>query len=135
MRYAPTESELKSLDGMGGDDLLQYATTRMVECEEVWSLGDDSGWLIREVGEESIISIWPYKQLAKESAVGELSGSILLSTSLEQFTFGVLKKCVDAELSIEVCKSPQHNGKIIPAKQLSELLESMIESGEYFVEG
>jgi len=136
MKYSPTTSELARLDNMGDEELMQYAVTRIVECEEVWSFGNDDGWLIRDVAEKSVITIWPYLQLAEQlSEQTEYGQSTPISTSLEQFISSVLKQCINTEIIVELCPGAQRVGTFMTAAALLEVLDSLIETGEYFLEG
>jgi len=136
MKYSPTTSELARLDNMADEELMQYAVTRIVECEEVWSFGNDDGWLIRDVAEKSVITIWPYLQLAEQlSEQTEYGQSTPISTSLEQFISSVLKQCINTEIIVELCPGAQRVGTFMTAAALLEVLDSLIETGEYFLEG
>jgi Protein of unknown function (DUF2750) len=135
MQYAPTSSELKLLQTLSAIERFEYTTPRLIESEEVWSIGNDDGWLIREEGEQQIIALWPYRQLAAEYAELQEPDSMPQSVSLEQFIYSVLKQCRSHDIKLEVLPTPQQGGQIIAAENLYEILDGMLESGRYFVEG
>ncbi len=135
MRYSPSAEERAAFNEMSDEDRFHYATTRIVECEEVWSLGDDNGWLIQDRGEDLVISIWPYKEMAVDAAVDTLSENSPISVSLEHFLYGLLDQCKENGIHIEVNPKPAAQGHIIPAHKLYEVLSNIVDSESYFVEG
>jgi hypothetical protein len=135
MRYSPLETELGMLSGMSVDERLHYATTRMVESEEVWSLGDENGWIVRDQNKRQVISIWPYRQLALEHAGGGSEAPIPQATSLEYFVYGVLEMCRDGDIWLDVFPHGEQPGKLMSSADLFEILNGMLETNEYFIEG
>lgn len=135
MRYSPLETEMAMFDGMSADERLHYATTRMVESEEVWSLGDENGWLIRDADDRSYISLWPYRQLAQEHCAGEAESSLPQAISLEYFVYGVLEMCGEEEIWLEVFPTTSDKGLMMSSSDLYEILNGMLETNEYFIEG
>lgn len=135
MRYTPSTEEYSALTQMSLEDRFLFATTRMNESEEVWSLGDENGWLIQDRGDRQIITIWPYRDMAIESAIEKFEGNSPISVSLEHFLYGLLKQCQESDITIEVNPAPGKEGYTVPAGRLYEVLENMMEAGSYFVEG
>lgn len=135
MRYTPLDTEVAMLDEMTSAERMHYATTRMVESEEVWSIGNDAGWAIDEVDEQAFIRIWPYRQFAQEYGVGESEELVPQATSLENFVYSVLNMCDDGDIKLEVFPMDGMQGLIVSPNELYELLNGMLETGEYFVEG
>jgi len=135
MRFSPTLEENQQLLGLDATERFQYALPRLCECEEVWGLGDSSGWLIRDVDDRALISIWPYRSMALECASGEFEDSNPICVSLEHFLYTLLGQCRDNEIDLEVCPAPGQVGHRIAADALYELLEGMVEAESYFVEG
>ncbi len=135
MPYAPSEAELSSLKSASAEERLHYFLTRAMESEEVWGLGDRSGWRIKEVADKEMIAVWPYKPLAEACAGEDLGAAQADAVSLEQFVDRVLKLMADQRLLVEVFPTPTQPGHILHARELGELFESMMDSGEYFLEG
>jgi hypothetical protein len=135
MRYEPSHAELLSLDQMSQKERFNFAVSRIIECEEVWSLGNaDEGWVLRDVEEAQVITIWPYRMMAEAFVQGE-PGASTHSVSLEHFMYSVLDKCRAAQIDIEVAPAVGDVGSIICAEALSQMLNDMVESGTYFLEG
>lgn len=133
MRYTPLPTELALLDDMSAQERLHYAATRMLESEEVWSLGQDEGWTIRDNDDAGgLISVWPYRQFADALREAEDEPQ---SVSLEHFVYGVLPMCDEADIVLEVFPHKQEAGYRLSATALSELLSGLMESGEYQLEG
>jgi hypothetical protein len=135
MRYSPLESELAMFDTLSATERLHYATTRMVECEEVWSLGDENGWSIHDMDDKQFISIWPYHQLAVEHCNGGPETAAPQSTSLEHFVYGVLDMCQENDIWLEIFPRLDKPGYRISSSALYEILNGMLENNEYFIEG
>ncbi|MGD8999683.1 MAG: DUF2750 domain-containing protein [Granulosicoccaceae bacterium] len=135
MRYSPLDSELAILDTLSAEERLHYATTRIIESEEVWSLGDDNGWRIRDRDDKQLISIWPYRQLVLEHCSGNPESPLPQSTSLEHFVYAVLDMCQTNDIWLEIFPNPNEPGYIISSSDLYEILNGMLENNEYFIEG
>ncbi len=135
MRYTPPDTELAILDTMPANERLHYATTRMVESEEIWSLGNDSGWIISEMEDRQIIPIWPYRQLALEYTSGKPDTLLPQATSLEHFVYDILDKCSVNNIWLEVFPTINDRGKLINSSELYEIFNGMLETNEYFIEG
>jgi hypothetical protein len=135
MRYSPLNSELDILDTLPAHERLQYTTTRIVESEEVWSLGDEDGWQIRDHDGKRLISIWPYQQLALDHCSVAPETPTPQSTSLEHFIYTVLGTCQENDIWLEIFPIPHDPGYIISSSGLYEILNGMLENNEYFIEG
>ena len=135
MRYSASESEQAALREMSLEERFHYAVGRIVETEEIWSLGDENGWQILDRGDTQIIPVWPYRHHAVESMEVDFPATRPISVSLEHFMYGLLKQCIDNKIMLDINPAPGATGFEINAAQLYEVLESMVESGSYFVEG
>lgn len=135
MRHAPFDTEIAMFDDMTAAERMQYAITRMVECEEVWSLGDENGWIIQEANDRQIIPIWPYRQLVLEHVPGGADSSVPQATSLEYFVYGVLDMCKQDDIWLEIFPRQATTSIQIRSVELFEIMNGMLETNEYFIEG
>lgn len=135
MRTSPTPSEVAMFEDLTNEERFDYATIRMAECEEVWSIGGENGFAIQEEGGKPYIVIWPYQQLAEEYCVGEHKGQKAVTISLELFQYNMLDRCQQEEINIQVFPQPGREGHRITALDLHSYMEGLIESGEYYMEG
>jgi hypothetical protein len=135
MQFAPTNDEQFLLSDLPPEERFNYAIPRICECEEVWSLGEEEGWLVRYVDDKPVISIWPYNKMALENIADDYSNCRAIAVSLEHFLYKVLTQCRDGEINIDVCPAPGQPGYTLSADRLYELLEGMVESETYFLEG
>lgn len=135
MQYAPTLSELQLLQSLSAIQRFEYTAPRLIESEEVWSIGNNDGWLIRDEEGQQIISLWPYRQLADDYAQEWQPDSTAQSVSLEHFLYSVLKQCSSNAIKLEILPINQQGGQIIEADRLYEILEGMVDTGSYFIEG
>jgi hypothetical protein len=135
MKFQLAAAELSHLSQVSSQELFDYAVNRLIEWEEVWSLGNENGWRIDDVnGSESIV-IWPYRQLAEKYASETADRSTPLSTSLDNFLYRILGDCQAANIYISVSPVKGVSGKHISAYDLRGILEGMVETGEYYLEG
>lgn len=135
MLYRAPSSELKSIATMSREQKLHYAAARMLECEEVWSIGDESGWEIHGHDEQPYIMIWPYKQFAEHYCEEVKTESCPLATSIDQLVYSVLQNCLAQKIEINVMPQADSPGCRISASDLYQLLNGMLETGEYVIEG
>jgi len=135
MRFAPSASEYRAIGTMAGQELMEYFITRVAEVEEVWGLGDETGWVMRELGEQTSLPVWPYQQLAHRCAVDDWQGQSCKSVSLEHFISHILKLLIEQDIQIEIMPGESRQGYIMEPQHLYKMFEGVIESGEYFLEG
>lgn len=135
MRTKPSESELTNLPTWSQDERLHYFLTRAVEAEEIWSLGNASGWELREQDGRTLAAVWPYQDLARLNLSADGLSASPQATSLDHFFEKILPIMIEQGIDLEVLSLPAIPGKLIAAAELHALLESMLESGEYFLEG
>lgn len=135
MQFSPTVSEINMMSELSSNERLHYATSRMCECEETWGLGDEHGWTIQQRDGHELIAIWPYQQLAGDCCTDERQSLSPLSSSLEHFIYTTLTQCHEQKIMIEVMPLPDQAGRLLAAHDLFDLLEGMMESGEYHMEG
>lgn len=135
MHFEPTTQEYAALHDMSGMALMEYFIIRVVEVEEVWGLGDETGWVMRESGDQTTLPVWPYEQLAYNCAVGDWRGQVCKSVSLEHFISHILKLLINNGIQIEIMPNENAQGHIMDPQQLLTLFESVLETGEYYLEG
>lgn len=135
MQYTPLDSEISMLASMSAEERLHYTTTRVTESEEVWSLGDDNGWHIQDIDDKQFIAIWPYRQLALEYCSGDPGTPVPQSTSLEHFVYTVLDMCKANNIWLEIFPKSDERGYLMSSSDLYEILNGMLETNEYFIEG
>ena len=135
MQFAPNANEYEAIESMSDFTLLEYFITRVAEVEEVWGLGNDSGWVMRETGNITSLPVWPYRQLAIDSAVDEWETQVANAVSMEHFISKVLKMLIDANIKVEIMPTSKRHGQLIDPQEILQLFEGVIESGEYYIDG
>jgi len=135
MKYKPSNTELSELDSYSTKERLHYFLTRAVESEEVWGLSNQSGWVMREADEQTILPVWPYQGLAENCAENEWQNYVPGAVSLEHFVYKLLPVMIAQEIKVEILPTTNQPGNLLDARELSSLLEGMLESGEYYMEG
>jgi hypothetical protein len=136
VRYKPSDSELLEIETLSAEQRMHYFLTRTIESEEIWGLGDEhSGWVLKEVDGKTIIPIWPYEMLATACAQQEWDNQTPIAVSLEQFVYAILPKIEQQNIQIEILPTTSQPGMLIDPRSLSSIIEGMMESGEYYMEG
>ena len=121
---------------MSAVERLHYSLQCVIETEEVWGLGDSSGWILKTLDEATTcLPIWPFKDYTVEMNVGDWDDQSPVSVSLEHFIYQVLGMLKDEDMSVEVFPTRDSSGEIISAHELYEMLEGMVDAGEYYMEG
>lgn len=133
MRYAPTQQELQEVGTLPPPKRLQYFLMRVIEAEEIWSLADRHGWVMHEDADKTILPVWPYAQFANACIVeSDLQSH---ATSLDHFVENILQTLIAENIHIEVLPSLSSSGALLSAIELQSMFKSLMESGEYFLEG
>ena len=115
---------------MPASQRLQYFLTRVVE---IWGLADQKGWVMREEDDKLILPIWPYRQCADACIVDhDLQSN---ATSLDHFVERILQTLVAEGIHLDVLPSLGKRGVLLSAVELQAMFKSLMESGEYFLEG
>ena len=135
MRCNPSEEALAEIASMDEEQRLDYFLSRAIECEEVWSLGSDCGWTIREEGEQRVIPVWPSQELADRCACGDCERQRSDPVSLEHFLYRVLAMMQENGILVEVLPLAQRPGKLMPAEALFEALDRSLAGGESLLGG
>ena len=133
MRHQPTQREMSDIDTMTVPERVQYFLTRTLESEEIWGLADTQGWILHEEEGKTILPLWPYRQFASECI--DTMDLEAQSTSLDHFVESILHKLVVQEIQVELWPTPRQRGVLLDATELQATFHSLMESGEYFLEG
>ncbi|OQK15491.1 hypothetical protein AU255_14785 [Methyloprofundus sedimenti] len=136
MRYEPYEDEYAAVPNMTDAELLEYFLYRFFETEEIWGLKENAfSWVTREINGQVTQPIWPYKRYANEAAVGDWEGFVPVAESLEFFLETSLHQLVAQDVLLEVMPRKFEAGCLISAQRLCGIMEGMMESGEYTLDG
>lgn len=135
MKYAPTNKELDLLSQMSEEERLTYCLTRIAESEEVWGLAESQGWVINDNSQQSALPIWPYKAMANLCINEDRINAEAQAISLEHFVYNVSQQLIENSIAVEVFPTIESPGHIMEAKAFFKVLENIMESGEYFMEG
>jgi hypothetical protein len=135
MHFAPTQTELAALADISLTERLNYFLTRAMEAEEVWSLGNASGWVMNELNDIETVPIWPYRLLAQSCAQGLWEANSPDAVSLEHFVYRLLPQLSEMGVHVEIMPSADQKGLVFEAQALFEIMERKIDASEYFIEG
>lgn len=135
MRHQPSNSEQQQLEAFSPSELLHYFLTRVIESEELWGLGDSSNWVMRETGEITSLPVWPYKTFAASCALDDWEDYSPCAVSLEHFVYQLLPVMDKQDIKVEIFPYKTRTGRLMESRELASLLEGMMESGEYYMEG
>jgi len=135
MRYTPSASECSAVEHMTDTERLEYFLTRTFETEEVWGLGNTAGWLMRERDGDTILPVWPFRQLVAAGAGDDGEAHAPNAISLEHFVYRTLQVLIDQGVKLEVMPREAAAGCVVDPQQLLQLFEGVIDAGEYRLEG
>lgn len=135
MQFKPTQNEFDTFSNMPAVERMQYFLTRTIEAEEVWGINDFSGWILRNVEDKTILQVWPYAQLSADYIVSQSETYKPGAVSVEHFVYNLLQTMITENIDIEIFPTSSNDGIIISAAELYEILNTMLESGEYYMEG
>jgi hypothetical protein len=135
MKYHPSNNELAEIESYSAKERLHYFLTRAIESEEVWGLSNQSGWVMKEQNERTILPVWPYQVMAAKCAENEWQDYVPGAVSLEHFVYKLLPTMISQDIKVEILPTKNHPGTLLNAGELSSLFEGMLESGEYYMEG
>ncbi len=135
MRYEPYEDEYAAVPLMTDAELMEYFLYRVFETEEVWGLKENSTKFIQEEGEQVTQPVWPYKRYAEEAAVGKWAMYVSAAVSLEFFMEQILHQLAREDVLLDIMPRPSGAGCLVSPQRLFSILEGMLESGEYSLDG
>lgn len=135
MRYEPYAEEYAAVPDMTDGQLLDYFLYRLFETEELWGIREGPQWFTREIDGHITQPIWPYKRYAEEATVDEWDYLMPVACSLEFFLYQALDKLVAQDVMLEIMPRKMAAGCLISPQRLFSILEGMIDSGEYTLDG
>ena len=136
MRYEPYEDEYKAVPLLNKQQLIEYFLLRIYETEEVWGLKEKaSEWMTYEFNGQLRLPIFAYKRYADDATTGDWEVMIPIAESMEFFMERTLPRLHEKNVCLEIMPREQGTGHIVTAQQLLNILEGMIDSGEYTMEG
>ena len=136
MRYQPYEDEYAAVPTMTDAELLEYFLYRIFETEEIWGVKETAHqWLNHEYNGQFVQPLWPYKRYADEAAVDQWENFVPVAVSLEYFMEQTLNELVMNDVLIEIMPRKSATGCLISPHRLYSILEGMMESSEYTLDG
>jgi len=135
MQFKPTQNELDTFSKMKAAERMQYFLSRTIEAEEVWGINDYAGWVLRDIGDNVVLQVWPYKQLCSDYIISQSESYMPGAVSIEHFVDNLLQIMMEQDIDIDIFPTKEANGIRIKAAELYEILNNMLESGEYYMEG
>jgi len=131
MRQAPTASELAQFTQMDVATHLEYFITRCMECEEVWRLCDQDGWVVQQKDGKKIMALWPYAVMAEQWAQ---PGQTPDAVSLEYFIYHEMNALHSNDIMLNLMPIDS-SPLLLSAERLFHILESKMDAEQYFIEG
>lgn len=135
MRYAPYSKELIDLEEMSDNLILEYFLTRVFETEEVWGLDDGCEWVVTMQGDQQIMPIWPYQQLAAENVQQFHDSYSPTAESLEDFVFETLGELMEDDILLAIMPTEKQRKCLITPHRLHDIFTGMMDAGEYKMDG
>lgn len=126
MSYQVGPQELAAVMALPGAVRYQYFLNKVADWEELWSIGDDEGWVLSSDGVAELVPIWPAAAFARACCIGDWQKdtprSIDLDSWLEKWIPGLVKD----QRSVAVFPLPNGNGPVVTPERLqSDLSEAL----------
>jgi len=127
MSYEVREPELKAVSALDESARYDYFVNKVADWEEIWSVGDKSGWaMYADDSEKELIPVWPASAYAAKCCTDSWEGhkpkKISLEDWLDKWTPGM---AADGRLVV-VFPLPNDKGVIVSPERLeSDLSNSM----------
>lgn len=136
MKYTPYEDEYAAVPDMTEAELLEYFLYRVFETEEIWGLKESAlQWLTHEVNGQLVQPLWPYKRYADEAAIEQWENFVPVAVSLEYFMEQTLNELAMNDIFIEIMPRKLATRCLISPHRLHSILEGMMETSEYTLDG
>ena len=129
MTMGLSDQEIRSLIGASSEKRYEYWIKRVADLEEVWSLGDDSGWVLAADDDSTVgVPVWSHPEYAQACAEGEWAGNqpkaISLDDWLEKWLPGIAR---DNRMG-SVFPIPDGKGVFVPPERVKEDLDEELEN-------
>ena len=135
MRYVPHIDELNSVQKLPETERLFYFAQKISELEEVWGLGDETGWVTDQVDDVCALPIWPFKEFALQNARDKWAHLEPQAVSLDHFLDRVIKLAVREDIMLDVLPVDRQPGVVVTPAQFYDYMDGLIDAGEYYMEG
>jgi hypothetical protein len=135
MKYHPSPTEISEIDAYTANQRLHYFLTRSIESEEVWGLSNASGWMMKEMDNQTVLPVWPYESFAENCITADWNDHAPGAVSVEHFVYNLLPVMIQHKINAEILPTKTQQGKVIDSRELASLFEGMLDAGEYYMEG
>ncbi len=136
MRYEPYQQEYASVPAMSDAELFDYFLSRVFENEEIWGLKEGGAyWMSYELDGHEVQPLFAYKRYAEEACVGDWEVLIPVAESLEYFLERSLNRLIEQNITLEIMPRKSAHGCLVAPQKLRSILEGMIDSGTYSMDG
>lgn len=135
MRYELYQDEYAAVPTMTDAQLMEYFLLRVFETEEVWGLKEGELWLTRKIDGQITQPVWPYKRYAADAAVDAWKNLSPAADSLEFFLYQRLGRLATQGVMMEIMPRNPGHGCLVDPQHLFSILEGMIDSGTYSMDG
>ena len=71
MSYEVNDRELQSVLALPAQARYRYFLNKITDWEELWSVGDETGWALMSDGATELAPVWPAAAFARESCTGD----------------------------------------------------------------
>jgi hypothetical protein len=119
-----TEKEMENVIRLKPFDRYMYFIKRIADAELIYSLKDDDGWAIAEVGDYKLFSVWSAKEFALLSKTDEWLDYNPTEISLQEFEENIIPLIVEKKYLINVFSVNSKTGFIV---ELGEFLRDLEE--------
>ena len=131
MSYRINDKEIENVLALSGADRYEHLVSRIADWEEVWSLRDETGWVLSETDEGArSIPVWPHPEYARRCAEGRWKGNEPASIGLQAFMDKWLPGMENDGLLVMAFPTPLGKGVQVSPVELKRRLQEECEQYE-----
>lgn len=121
MSWDLSEAEFAAVSALDPPKRYEHFVSRVVDWEEVWSLGSDDGWVLAadDDGTE-VVPVWPHERYAAACARDEWAGNEPRAIPLAEWLDRWLPGIERGRRLVSVFPLPDGAGEVITPSQLTE---------------
>ncbi|MBN1443356.1 MAG: DUF2750 domain-containing protein [Planctomycetes bacterium] len=121
--------EFQALVRCSGEARYKYWIRRVADFEEVWSLADDSGWVLAQDGDGHVaVPVWSHPEYARACAEREWAGNHPRAIALMDWMGKWLPGIAKDKRLVAVFPVPDGQGVFVTAERVRRDLEKGLES-------
>lgn len=111
--------EIKAFSQLSNKQRYNYFVTKVFEWKSAWGLVDQDGWIVTEIGDETIFPLWPAEPFAQNCQINDWQQTRAKKIELDQLIKAVLPDLSDDNIKVATFIVPGSDQcGVLPAQEL-----------------